>query len=141
LRFHFAPSGQPLVHRRIGQAALISLVELGADTDPFLLHLFAALAEGERRVIGERTRLALAAAKARGVKLGGTNQQSLANRDAAQARARKLRPVLTELASMSARAASIELNRRKIAAPTGARWHPETVSRVRQRLAAISKRD
>ena len=34
-------------------------VELGADTDPFLLHLFAALAERERRIIGERTRLAL----------------------------------------------------------------------------------
>jgi len=50
-------------------------VELGADTDPFLLHLFAALAE---RIIGER--LALAAAKARGVKLGGTNAQSTANR-------------------------------------------------------------
>jgi hypothetical protein len=50
-------------------------VELGADTDPFLLHLFAALAE---RIIGER--LALAAAKARGVKLGGTNAQSIANR-------------------------------------------------------------
>ena len=33
-------------------------VELGADTDPFLLHLFAALAERERRIIGERTRLA-----------------------------------------------------------------------------------
>jgi DNA invertase Pin-like site-specific DNA recombinase len=30
-------------------------VELGADTDPFLLHLFAALAERERRIIGERT--------------------------------------------------------------------------------------
>ena len=39
-------------------------VELGADTDPFLLRLFAALAERERRVIGERTRVALQAAKA-----------------------------------------------------------------------------
>jgi hypothetical protein len=56
----------------------------------------------------------LAAAKARGVKLGGTNQQSLANRDAALVRAEKLRPVLVELASMSARAASIELNRRDL---------------------------
>ena len=109
------------------------IVELGADTDPFLLHLFAALAERERRVIGERTRLALAAAKARGVKLGGTNDQSLANQAAARERAEKLRPVLSELADLSARAASIELNRRKVETPTGARWHPETVSRVRQR--------
>lgn len=37
--------------------------ELGADTDPFLLHLFAALAERERRIIGERTRVALQAAR------------------------------------------------------------------------------
>jgi DNA invertase Pin-like site-specific DNA recombinase len=111
-------------------------VELGADTDPFLLHLFAALAERERRVIGERTRLALAAAKARGVKLGGTNQQSLGNQAAARARAEKLRPVLTELAHLSARAAAMELIRRNIATPAGKRWHPETVSRVRLRLEA-----
>jgi hypothetical protein len=109
-------------------------VELGADTDPFLLHLFAALAEHERRVIGKRTRLALAAAKARGVKLGGTNQQSLANRDAALARAEKLRPVLRELASKSARAGAMELNHRNVETPSGGRWHPETVSRVRRRL-------
>jgi DNA invertase Pin-like site-specific DNA recombinase len=68
-------------------------VELGADTDPFLLHLFAALAERERRIIGERTRLALQAAKARGVKLGGTNAQSIANRDEARQRAEELRSV------------------------------------------------
>src|SRR3954451_16246657 len=46
------------------------VTELGADADPFMLHLYAALAEKERSMISERTRAALAAAKARGVKLG-----------------------------------------------------------------------
>jgi DNA invertase Pin-like site-specific DNA recombinase len=59
-------------------------IELGADTDPLLLHLFAALAERERRIIGEHTRLALQGSKAQGVKLGGTNAQSIANRDEAR---------------------------------------------------------
>jgi hypothetical protein len=94
-------------------------VELGADTDPFLLHLFAALAERERRIIGERTRLALQAAKAKGVKLGGTNAQSLRNRDEARQRAEELRPILAELSGMSANQAAHELNRRGIA-PRGA---------------------
>src|SRR5271154_6305343 len=47
------------------------VAELGADVDPFILHLFAALAEKERAMIGARTKAVLAAAKARGVKLGG----------------------------------------------------------------------
>src|SRR5205823_5810933 len=46
------------------------VAELGPDVDPFILHLFAALAEKERALISTRTRQALAAAKARGVTLG-----------------------------------------------------------------------
>src|SRR5215204_593085 len=46
------------------------VTELGADADPFMLHLYAALAEKERALISERTRAALAAKKAHGAKLG-----------------------------------------------------------------------
>ena len=42
------------------------VAELGRDADPFMLHLYAALAEKERRLISERTRAALAARKAQG---------------------------------------------------------------------------
>ena len=44
------------------------VAELGVDADPFMLHLYAALAEKERRLIGERTRSALAARKAQGAR-------------------------------------------------------------------------
>jgi DNA invertase Pin-like site-specific DNA recombinase len=109
-------------------------VELGADTDPFLLHLFAALAERERRIIGERTRVALQAAKARGVKLGGTNARSIANRDEAQRRAEQLKPLLAELASLSANKAALELNKRGVPTPMGGQWHALTVQRLRKRI-------
>ena len=46
------------------------VAELGRDADPFMLHLYAALAEKERRLISERTRAALGARKAQGTKLG-----------------------------------------------------------------------
>jgi DNA invertase Pin-like site-specific DNA recombinase len=46
------------------------LAELGSDADPFMLHLYAALAEKERRLISERTKAALAARKAQGARLG-----------------------------------------------------------------------
>src|SRR5437588_3538158 len=46
------------------------VAELGRDADPFMLHLYAALAEKERRLISERTKGALAAMKAAGARLG-----------------------------------------------------------------------
>ena len=49
-------------------------------------------------------------------------------------RAKELRPVLAELAGLSANKAADELNRRGIATPKGARWHALTVVRLRKRL-------
>jgi len=46
------------------------VAELGRDADPFMLHLYAALAEKERRLISDRTKAALAAKKAAGGKRG-----------------------------------------------------------------------
>jgi DNA invertase Pin-like site-specific DNA recombinase len=114
------------------------VAELGADADPFMLHLYAALAEKERRLISQRTRDALAAKKAQGVKLGGLNAKGVRNRDEAKARAEALRPLMSELSSLSARAIAAELNTRGVATPSGARWHTETVLRVQRRLGIVS---
>jgi DNA invertase Pin-like site-specific DNA recombinase len=46
------------------------VTEFGRQPNPFVLHVYAALAQQERQMISERTRAGLAAAKARGVKLG-----------------------------------------------------------------------
>ena len=52
------------------------VAELGTDADPFMLHLYAALAEKGRRLISERTRSALAARKAQGATLGNRRNAS-----------------------------------------------------------------
>jgi DNA invertase Pin-like site-specific DNA recombinase len=111
------------------------VAELGADADPFMLHIYAALAEKERRLISQRTRAALAAKKAQGVKLGGLNAKSIANRDQARARAEQLRPMLAELANLSQAKMAAELNARSIPTPEGGQWHAVTVKRVLSRLA------
>ena len=111
------------------------VAELGADADPFMLHVYAALAEKERRLISQRTREALAAKKAQGVKLGGLNAKGIANQEEARQRAEQLRPVLTELAGLSHAKAAAELNTRSIPAPQGGQWHAATFKRVLSRLS------
>jgi DNA invertase Pin-like site-specific DNA recombinase len=111
------------------------VAELGADVDPFMLHVYAALAEKERRLISDRTKAGLAAAKARGKRLGGLNEAGIARQQEALARAEALRSILTELADMSARGIAEELNRRGIPTSAGGRWHAMQVIRVRERLA------
>ena len=119
---------------------LFIVAELGADADPFMLHLYAALAEKERRLISQRTRDALAAKKAQGMKLGGLNAKGLRNRDEARACAEALRPVLAELAGKSARAIAAELNERKVPTPSGGPWYATTVLRVQRRPAGLFRR-
>jgi DNA invertase Pin-like site-specific DNA recombinase len=54
------------------------VAELGSDVDPFVLHLFAAMAQKELSLISTRTKQALAAAKSRGATLGNPRLHWLA---------------------------------------------------------------
>lgn len=115
------------------------VAELGADVDPFVLHLYAALAEKERALIASRTKAALAQAKARGVILGGpklAEAQPLAVaavKRNADAFAANLRPLLESMSGTSASAIARELNARRIAAANGGQWQATTVLRVLRR--------
>ena len=94
------------------------VTELGIDTDPFMLHIYAALAEKERRKISLRTKQALAAAKAGGQKLGNP-KQAKANKRKADRYAKTLRPILIELRHLPVEKIADELSKRKIATPRG----------------------
>jgi DNA invertase Pin-like site-specific DNA recombinase len=106
-----------------------------------MVHLLAAFAEHEREQISQRTKDALAAAKARGIRLGryGADHLAPAYRAEAVERARQLAPLLTELkgAGMSARQMAVELTARGILTPTGARWHAQTVLRTLARANSV----
>src|SRR6516225_6347901 len=117
--------------------------DLGVDTDPFLLHIYAAFAEKERRMISQRTKESLARAKARGVKLGGINAGSLDTARKAREYAERLRPVIAEITrerpDLSATQIAKELNRRAVetAGRVGlskSKWHAQTVIRLLARL-------
>jgi DNA invertase Pin-like site-specific DNA recombinase len=104
--------------------------------DPFLLHIYAALAEQERRMISTRTKQALAARKASGKPLGNP-ELNAARRKTAADHAETLRPIITETIHLTTREAADELTRRKIATPRGGHWNPVTLQRVRRRLGLI----
>ena len=84
------------------------VTELGRDVDPFMLHIYAALAEKERRLISQRTKAALKAAKARGVRLGNPQLAEAQSVGAARVRAQADRfaaavlPVIREAQSAGA---------------------------------------
>ena len=102
--------------------------------DKFTLHLYAALAEKERDLISERTKAALAAARARGVRLGSNEKRV----QRAEAHAASLAAVMEELrleGVTSTRAVAAALNARGIAAPAGGEWSAMAVKRVMDRLA------
>jgi DNA invertase Pin-like site-specific DNA recombinase len=102
----------------------------------FMINVYAAVAQEERRMISDRTKTGLAAAKARGVKLGGPRLPAINETRQADAleRARAIAPILSELTGKSARAVAAELNARQIETPSGAPWSAKTVIRARERL-------
>ena len=94
----------------------------------------AAVAAQERRLISRRTKEALSAAKARGVKLGGYRHDGSTSKAEALDRAEALRPTFDEICDLSHRAAARALNERGIRTAQGAAWTAMQVARVRQRL-------
>jgi DNA invertase Pin-like site-specific DNA recombinase len=120
------------------------VAELGVDADPFMLHLFAALAEKERALISARTKAALTAAKARGTILGNprlaearaaVNARSRAN---ANAFAEIVAPAIREAQAAGAkslREIAASLNARGVATARGGRWEAQTVANILRRAA------
>ena len=109
------------------------------EATPFMLHVYAAVAEQEARAISARTKAALQAAKRRGVRLGRTGAQILAPKYRAEAleRAKQLEPVISEFQAkgFSLRRMATELNKRQVKTLRGGKWHPQSVKQVLQRLS------
>lgn len=109
------------------------------DADPFMLHIYAAVAEQERNRIAQRIREALAAKKARGEKVGNVktlkplNQDRSAEaREFAQGLARTLRAY--KAANMTQRQMVEELNAQGIKTARGGSWSLVQLQRVLARL-------
>jgi DNA invertase Pin-like site-specific DNA recombinase len=116
------------------------LPELNGAMGRFMLTTMASVAELEAGLISERTKAALKAAKARGVRLGRHGAEVLAPqyREEAGQRAEQLQPVIADLQGQRLSLAKIasELNKRKMLTPRGGRWDHSSVRNVIKRLAA-----
>jgi len=129
----------------MAQRVSFLVAELGADTDPFVLHLYAALAEKERALISARTKAALQAKRAAGAKLGNRTNLSEAQKIGAAANARaadtfaaNVLPIIRsiEAAGMTTlRDIAETLNARGVQTPRGGDWHARSVSRLLKRCA------
>jgi DNA invertase Pin-like site-specific DNA recombinase len=120
----------------------------------FLLTQMASVAELEAGLISERTKVALAAAKARGVKLGnpngaralrgkqvGNKQAVAAVKATAEHHAANLRAIVDDLRSQgfaSVRAIAAQLTERGVLTARGGTWHPTSAARLMSRLQAAN---
>jgi DNA invertase Pin-like site-specific DNA recombinase len=142
-------------------AFLSALQESGAsfvaadmpEANELTVHILAAVAQAERKAISTRTKEALQAAKARGVKLGNPEgaaplrRAGKGNKAAVAARQATIDARCAELASeiatirqegvASLRDIATALNSRHIVAPRGGSWHPPAVSRLLRRLEEL----
>ena len=117
--------------------------ELGVGADPFMLHLFAALAEKERAMISARTKAALAVAKERGTILGNPNlskareNAEISKSKAAAAFAAGVAPMIASIQMSginSLRGIARELIARRVATARGGVWTPVQVGSLLNRL-------
>jgi len=123
------------------------VAELGPDVDPFILHLYASLAQKERELISQRTREALARKKAQGAKLGNPRNPAEAAAKGRQAIAVNADEFAAGMAPIieGIRAAGITtlagiadaLNKRGVRTARGGTWHAMTVRNVVRRSGKI----
>lgn len=160
---HAKITGTTLVIAKIDRlsrnlAFLANLMESGVDfvaadnphATRLTIHILAAIAEHEAKAISDRTKAALAAAKARGVKLGNPNGAAplrgfgngpavAALRKEADRRAEELLPVIEAIKAEghdTLWAIAKELNERGIMTARGRKWHASTVRDLLRRAAA-----